>query len=25
VGAIKRGDVMEGFCAGVGGITTKVI
>ncbi len=25
VGAIKRGDVMEGFCEGVGSITTKVV
>jgi fumarylpyruvate hydrolase len=25
VGAIKRGDVMEGFCEGIGSITAKVI
>lgn len=25
VGAIKRGDVMEGFCAGVGSITSRVV
>ena len=25
VGAIQRGDVMEGYCAGIGSITTKVV
>ena len=25
VGAIKRGDVMEGHCAGIGSITAKVV
>ena len=25
VGAIKRGDVMEGYCEGIGSITAKVI
>lgn len=25
VGAIKRGDVMEGYCEGIGSITTKVV
>jgi fumarylpyruvate hydrolase len=25
VGAIKRGDVMEGFCEGIGSISAKVV
>lgn len=25
VGAIKRGDIMQGYCAGIGSITTKVV